>query len=76
MDSYDLMFNTKVVQTTDSQPVNQNQPVTKITTVHRLDLSVTNLLAVGEQSSNCLSKMKSIDKTTWPPEAQNRPKCT
>ena len=36
------------------------------------DFSGTNLAAVGEQSSNCLSKLKLIVKTTWPPEAGNR----
>ena len=38
------------------------------------DLSGTNLVAVGDQNYNFSSKMKLIDKTTWPPEAQNRPK--
>ena len=40
------------------------------------DFSGTNLAAVGEQSSNCMSKLKLIDKTTWPPEAGNHPKLT
>ena len=33
-------------------------------------------MAVWDQSPNALGKIKLIDKTTWPPEAQNRPKCT
>ena len=37
------------------------------------DLSRTKLVAVGDQSSNCSSKIeveKSIDNTTWPQQAQ------
>ena len=32
------------------------------------DLSETNFLTFGVEGSNCSSKMKSIDKTTWRPE--------
>ena len=34
------------------------------------------LVIVGDQGSNCSSKMNSIDKIPWPPEAQNRPNLT
>ena len=85
MDSYHLESNTKVVQNQILKQ--ETVDIFWARAWHRngrglglkwpqfidgmFDLSGTSQVVVGDHSSNCSSKMKSIDKTTWLPEAKN-----